>query len=189
MTVTTTERTADFASRERTDAIARFASPATRLLLAGDGLTTTSLQAWARAPLTVGTLEWQVRGDRDTPIAMAPAVLGGPDRVVVRSSTLVDPAGTVWSANVVVGRLDVDARTTACLQGAGPLGPELHRAGVSGHRSLLDIGRMPWPLVRGTAPAAYRICLLRHGAEPLGVVREIFNPALVDPRLLSERGR
>lgn len=189
MTVVTTERTAAFASQDRKDAIARFACPATRLLLAGDGLTTTSLQAWAQAPLRVGTLECQVRGDRDSPIAMASAVLGRPDRVVIRSSTLVDPAGTVWSANVVVGRLDVDARTAACLRGAGPLGPELHRAGVSGPRSLLDIGRTPWPLVRGGTPAAYRVCLLRHGAEPLGVVREIFNPALVDPRLLAERRR
>ncbi|MEU4654118.1 hypothetical protein AB0G32_09260 [Streptomyces sp. NPDC023723] len=187
--MTTTERTTGFAGPDSAGAIARFACPATRLLLAGDGLTTTSLQAWARAPLRVGALQWRVSDDRDTPLAMAPAVLGGSGRVVVRGSTLVDPAGTVWSANVVVGRLDLDARATACLKGDGPLGPELHRAGVRGPRSLLDIGRTPWPLAGAGTPAAYRICLLRHGTKPLGVVREIFNPALIDPRPLPERAR
>lgn len=189
MTVTTTERTAGFAPRDRADAIDGFACPATRLLLAGDGLTTTSLEAWARAPLRIGTLECRVRGGRDAPVAPAAAVLGDRDRFLVRGSTLADPAGTVWSANDVVARLDLDERITACLRGTAALGPALHRVGVRGRRSLLAVGRTPWPLAPAPVAAAYRVCLLRHGTEPLAVVREIFNPALIDPRPLTGGAR
>ncbi|WP_320784284.1 hypothetical protein [Streptomyces sp. CRN 30] len=184
--MTTTKRKAGDATRECGERIARFASPATRLLLAGDGLTTRSLQAWASAVLTVGSLAWRVRDRHGLPVGMAADVLGEHERLVVRRSTLVDPAGAVWSANEVVGRLDLDARATACLQGPGPLGPALLEAGVSGGRSLLDVGRMPWPLAPGARAAAYRLCLLRHGDEPLCVVREIFNPALIETGLRPE---
>lgn len=184
MTVTTTEQSPGCGTFP--PEIARFASPATRLLLAADGLTTTLLEAWARAPLSVGTLDLQVTHFHSAPLLLPAAGIGPEVRVVVRRSTLVDPDGTVWSANDVVGRLDVDARVTACFQGVGPLGPELRKAGVSSHRALLETGRTPWPLAPASPAAAYRVYLLRHGDQPLGVVREVFNPAFVDARLLVE---
>ncbi|WP_129841374.1 hypothetical protein [Streptomyces sp. RFCAC02] len=157
----------------------RFASPLTRILLAGDGLTTTLLEALA--------------GERPrlhrVAQSHAPAAAGGPavppllhvapgTDVLVRRTALLRADGAPLSANHVVAHLGphLPAAITACLTGDSvPLGPALNAAGAGHRRTLLDVGRRTWD----ARPACYKTYLVWHGDAPLALINELFHPDLV----------
>ncbi|GHF42354.1 chorismate-pyruvate lyase [Amycolatopsis bartoniae] len=162
----------DFATGAR-----RFHSAATRLLLSGDGLTTTMLEAWARGPMCLVSrncrLAFPVPPD-------AEELLRVRDRpVLVRESALADPGGRIWSVNSVVANLDLNATAARCFTGAEPLGAALKAAGVACRRTMVRAGRRPW----SGEPAAFRTYVLWFEDQPLAAIRETFNPALVDAGL------
>ncbi|MFB4315184.1 hypothetical protein [Actinomadura sp. 21ATH] len=171
---------ADIAAR-----IARFASPATRLLLAGDGLTTTSLQAWAGGPMRVLEAEHGRVPRSRAPAGAAELLEQGPGDVplLLRRSLLAGPGGRVWSANVVVAGPGVPEEALACLRGDVPLGQALQAAGLGCRRTLADAGSGEAFWAGG--PAAFRCYVLRHRSRPLAVVCESFNPRLVDARTVA----
>ncbi|GAA4667245.1 MULTISPECIES: hypothetical protein [Amycolatopsis] len=159
-------------------AIARFRCSSTRGLLGGRGLTTTSLVAMADGPLRV------LREVRDpVPASRVPREIldvlrSGKEPLLVRCSALVGPGERVWSVNQVVARADVPEPVRQCLTGGAPVGAALRSVGIAHSRTLMAVGRRPWPL--GSGSAAFRAYVLWHAARPLAVVCETFNPEVVD---------
>ncbi|MEU3253649.1 hypothetical protein [Streptomyces sp. NPDC006997] len=181
--MTTAQPTVVGTTAEAAEAAARFVSPATRHLLTTEGLTTALLESRAGGPMRMAHV-----GHRVVPPDQAPAeavtLLGGGGPLVVRDSLIAGPARRVWSANQVVGRLDLSAEAAACLRGDALLGFALRAAGIGRRRTLVEVGRCPWPLAvpKGPVPpAAFRRYVIWHGDdEALAVVREVFNPSLVE---------
>ncbi|SFJ00989.1 4-hydroxybenzoate synthetase (chorismate-pyruvate lyase) [Amycolatopsis sacchari] len=169
----------EFTVRNQADiaaAIARFRCSSTRGLLGGRGLTTTSLVAMADGPLRV------LREVRDqVPASRVPREILdvlGKEPLLVRCSALVGPGERVWSVNQVVARADVPEPVRQSLTGGAPVGAALRSVGIAHSRTLMAVGRRPWPL--GSGPAAFRAYVLWHAARPLAVVCETFNPEVVD---------
>jgi chorismate-pyruvate lyase len=161
--------------------LGRFASPITRILLSSEGLTTTLLESLAGEPLGLRCLaQLHVRaGDAGPGV---PALLGVPAgaSVLVRHSTTHRSCGETLSVNHVVARVDLATRlgpavVTALASPDRPLGPALAAMGTGHRRTLLDAGRRSW----GPRPACFKTYLVWHGDQPLVLIHELFNPAVV----------
>lgn len=171
-------------------AVGRFRSPLTRMLLGGDGLTTTLLEAWAGSRLRVGDVTVDlVRAERaphGAAALLSAAAAPGAD-LLVRHSTLTDARGRLWSWNQVVAAPAGDPALRRCLTDpAAPLGPALRAVGAGLGRTVVRAGVTPWPAgPPGPRPAAaaFRTYRLWCGDEVLAAVREVFNPAHVPAEL------
>ncbi|MFI7274249.1 hypothetical protein [Streptomyces sp. NPDC049879] len=159
----------------------RFASPLTRMLLAGDGLTTTLLEALSGERLHLHRIA-QAQASAGAAGHAVPGLLRAEHHstVLVRHSALLRQEGGAVSANHVVARIgqDLPPAVAACLTGDTlPLGPALSAVGAGHRRTVLDVGRRTW----GPRPACYKTYLIWLGDEPLALVHELFHPDLVPP--------
>lgn len=158
--------------------IAEFTSSRTRMLLAGDGLTTVLLEAAARAPLHVRITHTARLSAHalDDPGPRTALGLEAGQPCLLRRTRLVTPAGVPVSANVVVAAADRDADVDAVMPAPQPLGYALAGRGRRLERRLLHVGRVAWPEApdRTCASKTYLMC---HAGGPLVFVREMFNPA------------
>ncbi|MFW6691882.1 FAD-dependent monooxygenase [Streptomyces sp. MAR4 CNX-425] len=169
-------------------AVARFRSPLTRMLLGGDGLTTTLLESWAGSRLRVGDVSLRfVRPERAPrgAAALLGAAAAADTDLLVRHSTLTDAHGRLWSWNQVVAgpARAVDPAVRRCLtDGSAPLGPALRAAGARLGRAVVRAGVTPWPGARagGRARAG-------DGAGDRGGVPDV--PAVVRGRGAGRRPR
>jgi chorismate-pyruvate lyase len=158
--------------------VALFASPATRMLLASDGLTTPLLQAAARVTVRadVSDVARVPAEDVDVCVRERLDVRAG-EPLLVRRTRLVAPGGDAVSDNVVVARADVDPRIDQAMRDRHtPFGFALADAGVHTVREMLYIGRAAWP--RGGA-CACRVYLLWAVDGPMACIQELFNPELI----------
>ncbi|WP_326686872.1 hypothetical protein OIE63_06765 [Streptomyces sp. NBC_01795] len=169
--------------------VSLFVSPATRMLLSSEGLTTTLLGALVGSRVRVRHAEC-----RRVPGSAAPAgaatLLGAGDKsqLLVRCSQLstdVDGNGSgngdgpTVSMNLVVARLEKCAGLERCLTDATvPLGEALHGVGTGHRRTVLDVGCRPWPEAAGRL-AAFKTYVLWHRDDPVLAINELFNPDLV----------
>ncbi|MFI1386392.1 hypothetical protein [Embleya sp. NPDC020886] len=158
--------------------IARFASPATRMLLAGDGLTTVLLQAALREPLdiradSIEQTHANALGDTEAVSALR---LPGQQPCWSRHSRLLTPDGATISLNRVVAPTARDPRMDAAMADPEqPLGFALSRAGLTTVRQLHSVGRVRWPAGPG------RLCVFKtytmHGpGGVLAFVHERYSP-------------
>lgn len=157
--------------------IGRFTSVATRLLLGGDGLTTSLLEAWVGGPVAVRQADLRyVRAKEAPPGADELLDADAEETLVVRRSVLASPMAEELSRNLVVARSGLSADVERCLGDASaPLGAALRDVGVGIRRALVAVGRQSWD---GQA-AAYKTYVMWHGTRPLAVIAELYNPALV----------
>lgn len=153
----------------------RFSSPVTRILLSGDGLTTTLLGALVGGPVRITDVS-----HRRVPAAEAPpgavALLLAPTGTASTTATSTATAtatttatelllrrsvtrggcgsgsgsgcgsGDPLSVNLVLARTDLPTAVSGCLTDAAtPLGTALHAAGTGLRRTILDAGRVAWP--------------------------------------------
>jgi 3-deoxy-D-arabino-heptulosonate 7-phosphate (DAHP) synthase class II/chorismate-pyruvate lyase len=162
--------------------VAGFASPTTRMLLAGNGLTTPVLEAALGAALRVRVL----RQD-DVPAEQIPdgivrdlRLVSG-QRALVRRSCLVDSGMTLMSVNLVIAAAG-RAMDSGIDRVDIPIGRSLIAPGISQHRRNLRTGLACWPDGRECAAKAYLIVL---NDQPLCYIRECFNPSLMSPDLVD----
>jgi 3-deoxy-D-arabino-heptulosonate 7-phosphate (DAHP) synthase class II len=159
-----------------------FASPLTRMLLAGNGLTTPVLEAALGATLRVRVLRQDSVSVKQIPDGIARdlrLVNGNP--VVVRRACLVDTGMTPVSVNLVIAA--VSATTAKGIDRVDtPIGYSLIASGVSQHRQTLRVGLARWPDGRECVAKAYIVEL---DDEPVCYIRECFNPSLIPPDLSS----
>ncbi|RKN45599.1 hypothetical protein [Streptomyces hoynatensis] len=180
---------ADFADRPSAVTaarIARFACPATRMLLSSDGLTSTLLAAWLGTTVRVRRAHHRLVRAPQAPLG-ATALLraGEADEFLVRRSVLAAGDGRDLSRNVVVARAGLLGAADRCLADPSALlGETLHAAGTGHRRSVLDAGRRPWDAA-GDAPAAYKTYVLWHGETPLVAISELFHPRVVPAELAA----
>jgi 3-deoxy-D-arabino-heptulosonate 7-phosphate (DAHP) synthase class II len=162
--------------------VAGFASSLTRMLLAGEGLTTPVLEAALSTGLQVRVLRQDDVPGEQIPDGIARDLrLTGRDRVVVRRSCLVDSAMTLVSVNLVVAT--VGAATAKGIDRVDtPIGYGLIASGISQHRRNLRAGLARWPDGRACAAKAYLVVL---DEQPVCYIRECFNPSLISPDLSS----
>ncbi|UCM89224.1 hypothetical protein [Streptomyces marincola] len=159
-----------------------FASPATRMLLSSEGLTTTLLEALAGESLRLHCLA-QLRARAEDAGDGVSALLRT-DRdaeVLVRYSATTRRDGLALSVNHVVARIGLAPGIEPCLTSTSiPLGPALHAAGTGHRRTLLCVGRRPWQGEGGRdLTACYKTYVVWHGEEPFALIDELFNPAAV----------
>ncbi|GGQ72991.1 chorismate pyruvate-lyase family protein [Kitasatospora griseola] len=161
---------------ELAERIGAFAEPPTRMLLGADGLTTVLLAAWTRGPVRVGCADHLRVAAGAAPPGAAALLRAGPDEeLIVRRSVLTD-GGVELSRNAVVARPVLSAAAEQCLTDTGaPIGAALQASGTGHRRTVLDAGVRDWD----GADAAYKTYLMWHGPQPLAVVTETFNPAVV----------
>ncbi|MFI2557249.1 hypothetical protein [Nocardia farcinica] len=164
-------------------AIAGFADPLTRVLLAGDGFTMSSLEAILGAPLLV-----RVRRQIEVPARRLPdhvtdaLRVPGAERVLLRRSALVTADQRLASVNHVVA-VRGPATATGLDDVRVPIGAGLIARGVAQRRRILWAGLRRWPDGR---PCAARSYLMVVQDRPLCFVRESFDPDLVPPDHLLE---
>jgi 3-deoxy-D-arabino-heptulosonate 7-phosphate (DAHP) synthase class II/chorismate-pyruvate lyase len=153
-----------------------FVSPLTRMLLAGNGLTTPALEAALGATLQVRVLRQDSVLAGGVPDGVAGCLgLGGGDRVVVRRTCLVDSGMTPVSVNLVIAAVGV--ATAAGIDSVDtPIGYSLIASGVSQRRRTLRVGLARWPDGRECVAKAYVVEL---DGEPVCYIRECFNPSLI----------
>ncbi|GAA2608391.1 hypothetical protein [Streptomyces axinellae] len=167
--------------------VSLFDSPATRMLLSSEGLTTTLLGAWVGSRLRVRRAECR-RIPGGTAPAGAAALLGVAEEseLLVRASLLgAGEDGPTVSMNLVVARLDKCAGLERCLTDATvPLGEALHGLGTGHRRTVLDVGCRPWPGAVGRL-AAFKTYVLWHRDDPVLAINELFNPDLVPAAVLG----
>ncbi|WP_280464783.1 3-deoxy-7-phosphoheptulonate synthase [Nocardia brasiliensis] len=157
------------------DALACFAHPLTRMLLASDGFTTPVLEALLGTALRVRVLRQDEMYAVGVPVLVTEALqVSDEDRVVVRRSCLVDPNMMTVSVNYVVATSGPAARGVDSLQ--VPIGYSLIAQGLSQRRQILRIGAARWPDGRRCAAKAYLMTLVE---QPLCYIRECFNPDLI----------
>jgi 3-deoxy-D-arabino-heptulosonate 7-phosphate (DAHP) synthase class II len=166
--------------------VAGFASPLTRMLLAGNGLTTPVLEAALDAALQVRVLRQDDVSVEQIPDGIARHLrLAGGDRAVVRRSCLVDSALTLVSVNFVVAA--VGAATAKGIDRVDiPIGYSLIAPAISQYRRNLRAGLARWPDGRVCAAKAY---LVQLDDQPLCYIRECFNPSLIPPDLSDANWR
>ncbi|MGR7000656.1 FAD-dependent monooxygenase [Yinghuangia aomiensis] len=112
--------------------IGRFASAATRLLLGGDGLTTSLLEAWVGGPVAVRQADHRYVRSAEAPPGAGELIDADADEtLVVRRSVLASPMGEELSRNLVVARsgLSVLAEVDRPVDGVRYA---LHEAGFAG---------------------------------------------------------
>jgi 3-deoxy-D-arabino-heptulosonate 7-phosphate (DAHP) synthase class II len=163
-----------------------FASPLTRMLLAGTGLTTPVLEAALGAALRVRVLRQDSVSVEQIPDGIAGElrlVNGNP--VVVRRACLVDTGITPVSVNLVIAA--VSPTTAKGIDRVDtPIGYSLIASGVSQHRRTLRVGLARWPDGRECVAKAYIVLL---DDQPVCYIRECFNPSLIPPDLSSTGSR
>jgi 3-deoxy-D-arabino-heptulosonate 7-phosphate (DAHP) synthase class II/chorismate-pyruvate lyase len=161
---------------------AGFASPLTRMLLAGNGLTTPVLEAALGTALQVRVLRQDdVSGDQIPDAIARDLRLSSGGRAVVRRSCLVDSGMTLVSVNLVVAT--VGAATAEGIDRVDiPIGYSLIAPGSSQYRHNLRAGLARWPDGRECVAKAYLVVL---DDQPLCYIRECFNPSLISPDLSS----
>ncbi|GCD99104.1 hypothetical protein [Embleya hyalina] len=158
--------------------IARFASPATRMLLAGDGLTTVLLQAVLRVPLGIRTdsieqARASVLGDTEAVSALR---VPGRRPCWSRHSRLLTPDGATVSFNRVVAPTARDPRVDAAMADPEqPLGFALNGAGLTTVRQLHGVGRVRWPAGTGRL-CAFKTYTLHGPGGVLAFVHERYSP-------------
>ncbi|MGA4544059.1 hypothetical protein ACPA54_29130 [Uniformispora flossi] len=157
--------------------IGRFASAATRLLLGGDGLTTSLLEAWVGGPVAVRQADHRnVRSAEAPPGADELLDADADETLVVRRSVLASPIGEELSRNLVVARSGLSADVERCLgDPSAPLGAALRDIGIGIRRALVAVGRQRWD----EQAAAYKTYVMWHGTLPFAVIAELYNPAVV----------
>ncbi|MBO0880055.1 MAG: 3-deoxy-7-phosphoheptulonate synthase [Mycobacterium sp.] len=164
--------------------VAGFASPLTRMLLAGNGLTTPVLEAALGTTLRVRVLRQDSLTVEQMPDGIARNLqLVNGDRVVVRRACLVDSEMTLVSVNFVVATVGA-ATATGIDRVDIPIGYSLIASGVSQHRHTLRAGLARWPDGRECVAKAYLVML---DDQPVCYIRECFNPSLI-PADLSSAG-
>lgn len=162
--------------------VAAFASPLTRMLLAGHGLTTPVLEAALGTTLRVRTLRQDYVPVEQIPDQIAEGVrLAGGDRVVVRRTCLVDPEMTPVSINLVIAKVGT-ATATGIDRVDVPIGYSLITSGVAQHRPTVRVGLARWPDGRVCVAKAYIVLL---DDQPVCYIRECFNPSSISPTLSS----
>jgi 3-deoxy-D-arabino-heptulosonate 7-phosphate (DAHP) synthase class II len=158
------------------DAVARFTHPMTRMLLAGDGLTTPALEALVGSALQVRVLRQDVVcADAVTGVVGAALAPDEGAEVVVRRSCLVDAESVPASLNYVVA-VRHRAAEWGIQSSVDPIGPRLVARGAAQQRQLLWAGTARWLDGRACAAKAY---VIRVHTEPLCYIRECFNPDLI----------
>jgi 3-deoxy-D-arabino-heptulosonate 7-phosphate (DAHP) synthase class II len=162
--------------------VAGFASPLTRMLLAGNGLTTPVLEAALGTTLRVRVLRQDRVPVEQIPYGIAQDLrLADGDCVVVRRACLVDSRMTPVSVNMVIAA--VGPATAAGIDRVDiPIGYSLIASGVSQHRRNLRAGLARWPDGGDCAAKAY---LVQLADQPACYIRECFNPSLISPDLSS----
>ncbi len=164
--------------------MAVFASPATRILLASDGLTTTLLQAAVGWPLAAQAHRIETVDGRGVSAAARFLLRAGErDRFLVRQTTLVLPSGEPVSKNTVVLRLGVDPRIDAvAADGSRPIGFALAEADLIRERRIVSAGAAHWPLTPGTPRCASKTYVLTARTPttvPVLCIQELFNPSFI----------
>ncbi|MGA5133627.1 hypothetical protein [Streptomyces blastmyceticus] len=163
--------------------MAVFASPATRILLASDGLTTTLLQAAVGWPLAAQVHRIEAVDGRGVSAAARFLLCAGErDRFLVRQTTLVLPSGEPVSENTVVLRLGVDPRIDAvAADGSRPIGFALAEADLIHERRIVSAGAAHWPLAPGTPRCVSKTYVLtaRTPTVPVLCIQELFNPSFI----------
>jgi chorismate-pyruvate lyase len=176
----------DHGPEEVADAVNRFASPVTRMLLTSDGLTTTMLTALAGEEVSVREVRCRRIPAREAP-HRAIASLGAADgeTLVLRRSVFTAGRRTLAVNRLAARESVLPPRAAACLTDAEtPIGAALKNSGALCTRTVLTAGRVPWPHAEGPrAPAAFRSYLLWYGREPVAAVREVFSPEAVPAML------
>jgi 3-deoxy-D-arabino-heptulosonate 7-phosphate (DAHP) synthase class II len=164
--------------------VAGFASPLTRMLLTGDGLTTPVLEAALGPALRVRVLRQDSVSAKQIPDGIAGDLrLVSGNQVVVRRACLVDSGMTPVSVNLVIAA--VNATTAKGIDNVDtPIGYSLIAPGVSQRRRILRAGLARWPDGRECVAKAYIVAL---DDEPVCYIRECFNPSLI-PTDLSGSG-
>jgi hypothetical protein len=160
--------------------VARFASAATRMLLASDGLTTPLLQAAARVTVRAEVSDVAAVAAESVEACLRDrlAVRVG-EQLLVRRTRLVSPDGDAVSDNVVVARAGVDSRIDQAIHDRHTaFGFALADAGVHTTREALYIGRTAWP---HGGRCACKVYLLRGADGPVACIQELFNPAFIPP--------
>ncbi len=165
--------------------VAGFASPTTRMLLAGNGLTAPVLEAALGAALRVRVLRQDSVPAEQIPEAIARELrLTHRDRVVVRRSCLLDAQLTLVSVNIVIAAIgEPTAAGIARLD--VPIGYSLIAPGISQHRRILRAGMGRWPDGRECAAKGYVVDL---DERPWCYIRECFNPSLISAELSRAAG-
>ncbi|MQY20502.1 hypothetical protein [Nocardia macrotermitis] len=155
--------------------IERFHHPATRILLASEGLTTTALEHLVGCGLNV-----RVSTQDEIPAAALPAFvatalrLRTTDRVVIRHSRLVTPERTISINYVAAPAQSTDANGLADLD--TPIGHGLIARGLTQRRRIMWAGTRTWPDGRPCAARAYVMSL---GGRPVSWIREAFDPDVI----------
>jgi 3-deoxy-D-arabino-heptulosonate 7-phosphate (DAHP) synthase class II len=166
--------------------VAGFASPPTRMLLAGNGLTTPVLEAALGTALRVRVLRQDFVSVQQIPEEIAQYLrLAGEDQVVVRRSCLLDPQMTLVSVNLVVATWGA-ATATGIDRVDIPIGYSLIAPGICQHRRNLRAGLARWPDGRVCAAKAYLVLL---NDQPACYIRECFNPSLISAELSNPSDR
>ncbi|MFG2000629.1 3-deoxy-7-phosphoheptulonate synthase [Spirillospora sp. NPDC048911] len=160
-------------------AAARFTDPGTRMLLAGEGLTTPVLERMLATRLQVRVLRQDLVPVTDVPGEVTALLgLGSGGEALVRRSCLVDPDLSPVSLNQVIaataaadGRLygDVTSLDT-------PIGHSLIGRRVPQRREILHVGRSTWWHGGVGRPCAVRSYVMLIDDEPWCHIRECFNP-------------
>ncbi|WP_116209263.1 hypothetical protein [Streptomyces olivoreticuli] len=158
--------------------IAQFTSPATRILLAGDGLTTVLLQAASQALLDIRTdaieqTRANALGDTE---AVSALHLQDQELCWLRHSRLLTPGGATISLNKVVAPTARDPRLDAAMgDPERPLGFALSRAGLTTVRRLHNVGRARWP-AGGDQLCAFKTYTMHGPGGVLVFVHERYSP-------------
>ncbi|MEW2357117.1 3-deoxy-7-phosphoheptulonate synthase [Spirillospora sp. NPDC029432] len=163
-----------------------FTDPLTRMLLAGEGLTTPLLEAMLNTRLRVRVLRQEVTGAGTVPAEIAGLLGIGPgEEVLVRRSSLLDPRSSPVSLNHVVGR---HRPGDPALDLHTPLGYSVLGRGGSQRRRIVHIGRDVWRRGTKAVPCAVKAYLMLIEGEPAFYVRECFNPAHVSAAVTGNAG-
>ncbi|MFB4315993.1 3-deoxy-7-phosphoheptulonate synthase [Actinomadura sp. 21ATH] len=151
-----------------------FTDPQTRMLLAGEGLTTPLLEAMLNTRLRVRVLHQEVTGADAVPAEIAGLLgVGAGEEVLVRRSSLLDPRSSPVTLNYVVGR---HRPGDPALDLHTPLGYSVLGRGLSQRRRIVHVGRDAWRRGTGAVPCAVKAYLMLIEDEPAFYVRECFNP-------------
>ncbi|WP_067678200.1 hypothetical protein [Nocardia miyunensis] len=155
--------------------IDRFHHPATRALLASEGLTTTALERLLAGGLSVRVMRQDEVAARALPAFLVDALgLRAGDRALIRHSRLVTPERTVSINYVAAVAQPADENGLSDLR--TPIGHGLLARGLSQRRRIMWAGTRTWPDGRACAARAYVMSI---GDRPVCWIREAFDPAVV----------
>jgi chorismate-pyruvate lyase len=167
--------------------IAAFTSPATRMLLAGDGSTTLLLQAVTRGPVTVRVLCLTTERAADLPPGLRALLeLDDHSTVLTRRSVLLDETHRPISSNHVVSPADDDTLRLLAADPTRPIGLGLIGEGLDHTRRPQATGLAHWD--DDHSAAASKAYLISRGRVPRMFLWERFDPARFDPATIPSPG-